>query len=373
MVKACYQSIHYEVLHERKVRRNPIGSNITFSERDSAARANILDYFEEMSIERSGILHGEYLLHSSGLLLVDRKGITTASCISLEDHRVTQHLNTESRRPEFTAHIRELLDNWDQLQSFDSLPVLCDLYCRNYFHFSLEMVPRARFFPDDGQKMVIVSQNSLGRPFQRDLLTHSLSDMSFLPLSNAIRVRDPILAHDSLSDEGIFWLRQASRISAKPGQKRIYIRRGANGTRSPGGGISESAGFEMLLRDFGFETVDFGDGENGVAAQVAMLEGVGLILTAHGAALTNLAYLNPKLTVIEVMGPTTQDACFMHVAATLGFEYHGLFSSTYDDRLDIVVDLDELYDIVRQNVSLPIRSASTTTPSPHAGHLARAA
>jgi hypothetical protein len=371
MVKAFYQSIHYEVLHERKVRRSPIGSNITFSEGDLAARTGVLGYFEEMSIERAGILHGEYLLHWSGLMLVDRKGVMTAGCISHEDHSASQHVDAASKLPQFTAHIRELLENWDQLQSVNNLPVLCDPYSKNYFHFSLEMVPRARYFPDDGQKMMIMSMDSLTRPFQRDLLTHSLSGMSFLPLSNSIRVRDPILAHDSLSDDGILWLRQASGLSANSGQRRIYIRRGSNGTRSsPGGGISESSGFEMLLRDFGFETVDFGDGENGVAAQVAMLEGVGLILTAHGAALTNLAYLNPKLTVIEVMGPMTPCACFMHVAATLGFEYHGLFSSTYDFRSDIVVDLDELYDVLRQKVSLPVRSAST---SPQPDHIARAA
>src|ERR1700677_122244 len=374
MFKACYQSTDYEILHEHKVIRNPIGSNITFSKSNPAAALAVLSYFDETTIERAGILHGEYLLHWSGLLLVDREGVMTGGCISLEDRVVAEHMDTESGRPEFTSHIREMLDNWDQLPSADSLPVLCDPYSKNYFHFSLEMVPRARYFPDDGRKIVIVSENSLARPFQRDLLMHSLSDMTFLPLTDTIRVRDPILAHDRFSDEGMLWLRQASRISAKSGQRRIYIRRSAQGTRScSGGGISESAGFEMLLRDFGFETVDFGDGENGVAAQIAMLEGVGFLLTAHAAAVTNLAYLNPKLTVIEVMGPMTQCACFVHVAATLGFEYHGLFSSTYDDRLDLVVDLDELYEVVRQKVSLPVRSAGTTTPPPQADHIAQAA
>jgi capsular polysaccharide biosynthesis protein len=99
-----------------------------------------------------------------------------------------------------------------------------------------------------------------------------------------------------------------------------------------------------LLGDFGFETVEFGDGEHGVAAQVAMLEGVGLILSAHGAALTNLAYLQPELNVVEIMGPRTQSALFMHVAAMLGFRYHGIFCSEYDARHDLIVDLDELRD-----------------------------
>ncbi|MGD1037937.1 MAG: glycosyltransferase 61 family protein [Roseiarcus sp.] len=348
MVKAFYQSIHYEALRERKFRRGPLGGAISFSDRHPAARDSILDYFNETSIERVGVLHGEYLLLHSGVLLVDRKGVMTGACISLEDRWVAQFMATESARPETTAHIRELLDNWDRAPAAHNLPVLCDPYSNNYYHFSLEMIPRVRYFAPGGHTSLIMSKNSLARPFQRDLVVHTLGAMTCLPLDIAMRVYDPILAHDTMSNEGIFWLRHASGIAARPGNRRIYVRRAARGTRSDvGGGISESAGFQALLRDFGFETVDFGNGENGVAAQIAMLDGVGLILSAHGAALTNLAYLNPKLTVIEVIGPRTPRACFMHIAAALGFEYHGIFSNAYDDRLDIVVDLDELHEALR--------------------------
>jgi hypothetical protein len=93
-----------------------------------------------------------------------------------------------------------------------------------------------------------------------------------------------------------------------------------------------------------WKPVDFGAGEHVVAAQVAMLEGVGLVLSAHGAALTNLAYLQPELKVVEIIGAHTRTACFMHLASMLGFRYHGIFASECDDQSDIVVDLDELRD-----------------------------
>ena len=351
MVKAFYQSIHFEALRDRKIPRGPLGGNITFSGTDPAARDRVLDYFDVMSNERVGILHGEYLLHQDGILLVDRKGVMTSACISLENYGLAQFIAAQSTRPEIVAHIRDLLDNWDQLPVGDNLAVYCDHYRNNYFHFSLELVPRARYFVAHGCDTLLMTKASLSRPFQLDLLKRALPGKTCMTLDRGMRVRDPILAHDSMSAEGIFWLRQASRIFAAPGHRRIYIRRAARGTRTvPGGGISESAGFEALLKDFGFETVDFGDGEHGVAAQVAMLEGAGLILAAHGAALTNLAYLNPKLTVIEIMGPYTTGAFFMHIAATLGFEYHGMFSSTYDDQMNIVVDLDELREALRARV-----------------------
>ena len=348
-MKAFYQSIHYEPLRDRKLRRGgPVGANVTFSASNPAARAGILDYFEEISVQRVGILHGEYLLHGSGMMVIERNGVITSVCLSLENYLAAQYMATESRRSDLTNALSRLLEQWDSLALVRNMPLLSDIYKGNYYHFSLEFVPRARYFCEQVQTpTLIIPNDALSRPFQRDLLKRSMPGMSFLPLESPFRVRDPILAHDAMSDEGMLWLRRASGISAQPGHRKIYISRGGRGTRSTeGGGISESVGFAKLLRDFGFETVDFGNGQHGVAEQVAMLEGVGLILAAHGAALTNLVYLNPKLTVIEVMGPRTANACFMHIASTLGFEYHGLFSSNYDDQSNIIVDLDELYEVV---------------------------
>ena len=351
VVKAFYQSIHYEALRERKVRRGPLGGNITFSNSQPAARDRILDYFEEMSVERVGILRGEYLLHPGGMLLADRKGVTTSACISLENHQTAQAMVVESANPLFRLKIDELLEEWDRLPFADNLPVLCDPYSHQYYHFSLELVPRIRFFAQHRGATFVMTKNSLARPFQQDLMRRAASGMNCHLLGTGIRIRDPILAHDSMSEEGILWLREATGISARAGARRIYIRRGDTGSRlAPGGGISESPRFEALLRDFGFETVEFGNGERDVAAQIAMLEGVGLILSAHGAALTNLAYLNPDLTVIEVLSPVTPTACFMHIAATLGFDYHGIYSDISDDQSNIVVDLDELYEVLHARV-----------------------
>jgi capsular polysaccharide biosynthesis protein len=208
------------------------------------------------------------------------------------------------------------------------------------------MIPRLRGFA--GEAMVVMTSDSLSRPFQRDLVTRTLAARRVLPLQGALRLRDPVLAHDGMSEEGVLWLRATAAIAARPGGRRIYIRRSAQGTRpTAGGGLSESAGLRTLLRDFDFETIDFGDGELGVAAQVAKLDGAGLILAAHGAALTNLAYLDRGLKVIEIIGARTQSACFMHLAAVLGFEYRGIFSDAYDEGLDIVVDRDELRDVLR--------------------------
>lgn len=348
MVKAFYQSARYEALRDAWVRRTPIGDNVTFSDTYPIDRDRILDYFDEMSAERVGILHGEYLLHPTGLLLADRKVVMTAACVSLENTSVAESLSSQFADPRVITYLQGRLEHWDELPLIVSPPLLCDPYAVNYFHFSLEMTPRVRHFADARNRVLLITKECVAQPFQIDLLRRSLSGMSYHLLTGAVRVRDPILAHDSMSEEGVHWLRRESRISARSGKRRLYIRRAATGTRSsPGGGISESAGFLTLLRDFGFDTIDSSNGELSVTAQVELLEGAGLILSAHGAALTNLTYLNPELTVIEVMGPKTARACFVHVAAILGFEYHGILSQTYDADMNIVVDLDELYSVIR--------------------------
>jgi hypothetical protein len=238
------------------------------------------------------------------------------------------------------------------------VPVLSDPYVANYFHFSLELVPRLRFLAGGFHAGVVMPGSCLQRPFQQDLLARTIGGRHCILLPTPLRIRDPILAHDTLCCEGVSWLRRASGIGASPGGRRIYIRRSGRGTRSAeGGGISEPPGFTALLRDFCFETIEFGNGDLGVAAQVALLDGAGLILAAHGAALTNLAYLGPEVSVLEVIGIGAPRACFMQIAATIGCRYHGFYSPIVDSQRNIVMDLDELRDAFHDRMPRPLAQA----------------
>ncbi len=72
-----------------------------------------------------------------------------------------------------------------------------------------------------------------------------------------------------------------------------------------------------LLKALDFEIVDFGRGHT-VEALVAMPDGAGLILATHGAALTNLAYLEDGVSVLEVIGAMTPRAVCMHLCDSVG-------------------------------------------------------
>ena len=67
-----------------------------------------------------------------------------------------------------------------------------------------------------GKAAIIMSPDSLRLPFQRELTARCLMDRRVLPLEGGLRVRDPILAHDGMSEDGVRWLREVSGISARP-------------------------------------------------------------------------------------------------------------------------------------------------------------
>ena len=203
------------------------------------------------------------------------------------------------------------------------------------------MIPRLRYFAGEGRAMGD-HEHGLWRGRSSAIWRRVCYRQTRPAAAGGLRVRDPILAHDTMSEEGVSWLREASGSGA-PRDAATYIRRNAQGARAiSGGGYPETAGLQTLLRDFASKRSTSGNGEHGVAAQIAMLEAPIDPGGARRRADTNLAYLHGDLKVIEIVGSRTRHACFMHLAAMLGFAYRGIFSSVYDDRLDIIVDLDEL-------------------------------
>lgn len=343
MVKPFYRSTDYEPLHDRHVRRGPIPHAVTIEGGTAAERARIMGYFQETTRERAGILHGEYLLLENCLVLADRHGVLTGGCWSHDDPCAVQSIDTYCARPETLALIDKLAAAWNTLPVVHGPLILADPYSTNYYHFALELVPRLRLLKATSRTGLLVPQSSLSRPFQRDLLSRTVGPAGIMALGFPVRVCDPVIAHDIMNTEGLLWLRHHAGIKAAPGKRRLYVRRSGRGTRSqPGGGIAETAGFLALLREHDFETIECGQGEFGAAHQAALLEGAGVILSPHGAALTNLVWLSPPLSIIEIIGAATPRACFMHLSAASGFDHHALYSPATDEAGDILVDLERL-------------------------------
>jgi len=338
-----YQSRHYIASINRSVSRTPRPESSLIRGGADAVRAALLSYFDEVTFDRAGCLLGEYVLLPNAMILIRRDGCLLKSNVAWEEPRAATAIDDYCATPEFSVSKAKLLENWESMPRIDNPIVLSDPFLDNYYHFSLECVPRLRHFASYAASPCLVPGDGVLRRFQTDLLGRLLGGRMWLPVTGALRVRNPLLSHDTMSQEGVEWLRASAGIRAFPGHRNIYVRRSGRGTRTAaGGGISESAAFLALLGEFGFEIVEFGDGGRTVEAQVALLNGARLVLAAHGAALTNLAYLNPPLSVVEIVGLRTPRAVFMHVSSMLGLRHEALLSPDYDAQGNIIVDAEAL-------------------------------
>ncbi len=304
-----------------------------------------MSYFEFESYERVGILEGEYALILEGSILVTRRGAVFSAVSDSNDVGSSQLINRTCASASFASAIENILEVWDRLPVVESPALLSDLYLTNYFHFSLEMVPRIRQFPTASKGKLVVGASAVQRPFQTSLLSRAGADCGFIPAPQALRVRNPIVAHDFMSEDGVRWLRQVGP-RARRGRRLIYIRRGSHSTRSgSGGGLEETAEFLSLLQALNFETIEFGAGKT-VEEQVAMLDGAKLIIAAHGAALTNIAYLEEGVSLIEIIGARTPRAMFMHLCVMIGLKYSGILTDRYTESQNVSVDATELRELI---------------------------
>lgn len=346
-VKAFYQSVDYEPIRDRRIRRQKPGPDQKLSNRYPIVTNVMFEYYEETSAERVGILHGEHFLHPTGFLLINREGFITAINMSVEDFTVASWLHPSVKEIRYLEFINSVRDNWDFGIPADGCVVLSEPYERNYFHFTLEMVPRLRFFPMLHYRPLILHKTLLERVFQFDLLKRCIPENPLIIPERYIKVRNPLVSHDAMSEEGVFWLRETCPLRASAGSRRLYIRRSGQGTRTAGGGgIAETPEFLRFILDHGFEIIEFGNGDLTVAEQVSRLEGAGMILCAHGAALSNLVYLHGQVSVIEVLSQMVCRAMFMHLSTILNFRYYGIVSFDFDEKQDIILDLDELRDVI---------------------------
>ena len=329
--------------------RHVNSDTLNFTEKSRAYFEGLMHYFQETPMEYAGVLKGEYFLVNDHIL-IRQDGSCIKANIDGNNEQETERVDAYCNSKSFIDKTKIILDQWDKTVVIENGLLMSHRYSANYFHYSLEVIPKIRFFKEGKTTQLIIPEKDVMRVFQKDLMMRAASDKNVAILNQfPIKVRDPILSQEVMSEEAILWLRKAVNLSIEPGHRRIYLRRSTHGTRSaPGGGVSETPDFLAFLKEYAFEIVDFGSRELSIEEQVKMLDKAAVILAPHGAALTNLAYLSPPLVVIEIICPLTPRAVFMHIASLLKFDYYGVFSDISDMQHNIVVDGGELREVMAQ-------------------------
>lgn len=331
-----------------------IGDNIklfpqTLTPEQHIRKYEILSWFNAVTYERFGILHGEYILFQHGMALLDKNGVLIMAGTASDDVFVRCF---DDRMAVFNTKIKTaLIQHWDYIPMLHNAAIVSDRFAGNYWHLSIEVIPRFRFYESYDVEHIIIPANHIQKKFQNDLLSRAIGDQKiYITSEDVIRVRDPVLAFSHTSTEGILWLRRKMNLTINKGSKRYYIRRGHRMSRTDAGGghggLVEDIHLIKLLEYFGFQTVDFGGGEHSIEEQVQMLDGAQMVLASHGAHLTNIVYLDPPLTVIEIFGPEMHNASYIAIANALSFDYYGITSDLLDSVGNIVVDCEKLYEII---------------------------
>jgi capsular polysaccharide biosynthesis protein len=326
---------------DRRVPRPALPDRVTVRGGTPQDRARLLAYFNQTSLERAGILQGDYLLLPDLHLIVDANGVCLKLNTAWEDYHGAYALERCYSEFNLRAAIDGLMPRWHAWPHIARPAILSDLYLRNYFHCSLELIPRLRLIPPDAT--LLIHEGMLETRFQANLLALSMGTRRAVPVRSPMRVTDPLCVHDRLCSDGIRFLHEATGLRATPGTRRLYLRRAGKNTRyHAGGGIAETPDFLSLLQHHGFETIEFGAGARSVAEQVRMLDGAAIVLAPHGAALTNIAYLTPPVSIVEIMGPAAARPLFMHVSAVLGFGHHVLYTDRADTAGNLLPDMEAL-------------------------------
>jgi hypothetical protein len=196
----------------------------------------------------------------------------------------------------------------------------------NYYHWIHDSILRCHLIlphlPDDARFIVpphprpfqldSLALLGISRPQLRPFRGHELWDLETLYFA------PPTTSAGSNSPAASQWLRDLawSAYGLQPARtKRIYISRRRAAYRR----IVNEAEVEAVLREWGFETYLFEDMT--FQEQVSLMAQAEAVVSASGAALTNLLFAPPGAKVFVMVEPVQISVYFWSMAEALGHEY----------------------------------------------------
>ena len=343
--QSYYQNARFRGAHEKRLPFLPLDhAEVTIFSSSELLKNRLLVEFERLPTERSGIMLGEYVALETGFYLIDRKGNPIS--INFPDGCATARILYDGvNTREFWNLRQSLLETWDSIPLIDNGAMFSHVYHNNYYHFTFEFMQNFRLLTPYTVSEVVIPRALLALNFQRDLISRALGSRKVVFADRPIRVRNPVLTQTHQTYEGLRWIRGLMGVQAAAGSRRYFIKRSPTKSR-PGNNIAETVEFRDFLARWNFESIDFGNGERTIEQQIQMLSGAAVILAPHGAGLTNLAYLNPPLTIIEVFSRHVLSASFIQLAVALGFKYYGFISDELDENGSILPDISQMQTIM---------------------------
>lgn len=260
-------------------------------------------------------------------------------CVDVSGVRPESHHNYGDMRERFlndaVVHFKQALESPDILIELDDDEVYLLIHhpwASNYWHWMSECILRVWMIRENAQNMILILPESFRNTVfvQQSLEKFAFKKVFYIPPGKHLLVRNLCVPElkpvaDSYYPETLHairehYLRQA-RISHSTANKRIYVSRKRSAKRKV---INESE-VEQLLCKYDFKCVcneDFDFNE-----QVGLYSNAEYIVSIHGAGLTNIMFMKPGSSVLELYKKRTNSYdwhsfAFWYMADALGFRYH---------------------------------------------------
>jgi len=208
----------------------------------------------------------------------------------------------------------------------------------NYFHFLIDCLPQldwhARAPGLESAKTVLTGyppEAEATLPFMAGAMTAAKVDARRLqPFDGTLMFCRKIIFPRRTTGASVWktqWLRHHFGLAGKAkGQQRLYIARG----NVPRRRIVNEADVVKLLDAHGFRAVD--PGALSVAEQAALFSDAGIVVGAHGAALTNAIFMGEGASLIELTHTDRVVNTYHEVASAAKLTYACIVGDVVGDR-----------------------------------------
>ena len=205
-----------------------------------------------------------------------------------------------------------------------------------YFHWMTDVLPRvglARRAGYDPASFDWVLVNSLIHPFQRESL-HQLGIyanrcLAFHKKELVYEMEEAVLPSlpgvpGVVPPESVDFLRNAFPAGKTPRGRKIFIGRGEAKHRP----LIHEKEIWAQLQKRGYDSVDCG--KLSVQKQAEVFGSAGMVVGAHGAALTNLVFCYPGTRVVELFSPAYVNPCYRDVCVAAELRHSAVIGNGKD-------------------------------------------
>ena len=241
--------------------------------------------------------------------------------------------------------------------------VVFDYWYKGYFHWMTEALPRILYLKKLGNDFIPVVPNDAATPFiQKTLLPFDFDSLGWIKPGEYLFARKALLVRHTAptgncNEDLIRELRTlfrryfAGAIAAHP-VDRIYVSRLRSNRRR----VINEGDVSALLREFGFVTLYFED--YSFEKQVQLTANAAMLISIHGAGLTNMLFMNAQTSVLEFRPKDDHtNLCYFALASALDLNYYYQFGepeqNTKSIHDDLFIDLAKLKENVERMLSQP--------------------